>query len=192
MSTAWRWCSRDEDISGTETLSSKSFSYICATCGQRHEGTPGLSFDAPLHYHQMPAAEREKAAILTADTCEIAGEDFFIRVCLEVPVHGHDESFVWGVWVSLSRPNFDRYVSTLGKDLFPEGGPYLGWFCNRLPGYPDTLNLKARVHFRLDNLRPWIELEPTEHPLAIAQREGMSIEEVQRILEANHHDPPVA
>ncbi|WP_425517552.1 DUF2199 domain-containing protein [Paenibacillus agaridevorans] len=32
-----------------------------------------------------------------------------------------------------------------------------------MPCYPDTLNLKARVHLRADGLRPYIEMEPTDH-----------------------------
>ena len=146
-----------------------------------------MSFDSPLHYHQMSEQERAASAVLTADTCEIAGEDFFVRACLEIPVHGQDDPFVWGVWVTLSRANFEKYAASIGKDVVPEGGPYFGWFCNRLPGYPDTLNLKTHVHFRSGNLRPWIELEPTEHPLAVDQRQGISIESVQRLVEANLH-----
>jgi hypothetical protein len=33
--------------------------------------------------------------------------------------------------------------------------------------------MKSRVHTRTIGLRPWVELEPTEHPLALEQREGM-------------------
>jgi len=63
-------------------------SFICASCGQRHEGTPGLSFEAPFHYNQMPPEERTATAFLNEDICVIADEDFFVRACLEVPVLG--------------------------------------------------------------------------------------------------------
>jgi hypothetical protein len=33
-------------------------------------------------------------------------------VCLEVPIHGVSEPFIWGVWVSASKASFDRYVET--------------------------------------------------------------------------------
>jgi len=88
--------------------------------------------------------------------------------------------------VSLSETNFQRYRETLRRPA-DASGPYFGWFCNRLPGYPDTLGLKSHVHFRPANLRPLIELEQTEHPLAIDQRQGMSSEALERIVQANVH-----
>ena len=30
------------------------------------------------------------------------------------------------------------------------------------------------LHVREYPMRPWVELEPTDHPLAVVQREGMS------------------
>ena len=39
-----------------------------------------------------------------------------------------------------------------------------------LKPYPDTMNLKSRVHLRNHGHRPTIELEPTDHPLALEQR----------------------
>jgi hypothetical protein len=51
--------------------------------------------------------------------------------------------------------------------------PMFGWFSNSLPGYPETLNLKCSMYARTGGLRPLIELEATDHPLAIAQREGI-------------------
>jgi hypothetical protein len=55
--------------------------------------------------------------------------------------------------------------------------------------YSDTFNLRTRVHLRDDGLRPFIELEPTDHPLAIEQREGISIERVADLYtQMIHHD----
>jgi hypothetical protein len=42
----------------------------------------------------------------------MAGIFSFVRACLEIPIHGVSEPFLWGVWVSLSQKNFDRYVTT--------------------------------------------------------------------------------
>jgi hypothetical protein len=164
----------------------ESDSFICTTCGERHEGLGGLSFAAPFHYQQMSASEQSSSAFLNADLCSINSEDFFVRGCLEIPLHGRGEPFIWGVWVSLSKSNFDRYVGTFGQNDIAEG-PYFGWFCNRLPGYPDTLHLKTNVYFRSGGVRPRIELEPTEHPLAIDQRRGMSAQALREIFEANVH-----
>jgi len=163
-----------------------TFSFLCATCGERHEGLPDLSFDAPFPYRQMSPEQQASFARLSSDFCAIADEDFFIRACLEIPIAGEQGLFVWGVWVSLSRPNFERYQQDFDNPA-PDVPPNFGWLCNRLPGYPETLNLKTRVHFRGGNLRPRIELEPTDHPLAVHQREGITVEELQAVFEANLH-----
>jgi hypothetical protein len=67
-------------------------------------------------------------------------------------------------------------------------GPWFGWFSNRLKGYDDTLNLKCQVHPRPGRQRPWIELEPTDHPLAVEQRRGMTLDRLLEIYALNGHD----
>lgn len=39
------------------------------------------------------------------------------------------------------------------------------------------------IHPRADGIRPYIELEPTDHPLAVEFREGITMERVQEIAE---------
>jgi hypothetical protein len=56
-----------------------------------------------------------------------------------------------------------------------------------LPGYPDTVNLKTMVHSREVGRRPFIELEPTDHPLAVEQRQGITWARVQEIAELVLH-----
>lgn len=63
-----------------------------------------------------------------------------------------------------------------------------GWLNAWLKPYPDTINLKTRVHFRDDGIRPYIELEPTDHPLAVEQREGVSVDRVAEIYALMVHD----
>jgi hypothetical protein len=49
-------------------------------------------------------------------------------------------------------------------------------------GGEPTLNLKTMVHFQGKGLRPKIELEPTDHPLAMAQQNGLSLDEAWAFL----------
>jgi hypothetical protein len=164
-----------------------TFTFECATCGERHTGMPDLAFDSPMHYHELSADDKARNAVLTADTCVIANRDYFVRGCVEIPRSGHNQPFAWGAWVSLSQKNFDRYVELLEKPDRQVEGPYFGWFCNRLPGYPDTFQLRTNVYFRPYPLRPRIELEPTDHPLAVEQRVGVSDDRLRELLEANGH-----
>ncbi|MGW2847054.1 DUF2199 domain-containing protein [Streptomyces sp. NPDC001274] len=106
----------------------------------------------------------------------------------EIPVSGSPEPFSWGVWVSLSRENFGRALDrwqTPGRESEP---PYFGWLSTELGLYsPRTTNLKTNAHTRAIGLRPRIELEPTDHPLAVEQRTGITLDRVREIAEAVLH-----
>ena len=160
--------------------------FTCSVCGETHTGFPDLAFDTPYYYDALSEEEKQRTAQLTADTCIIENKEFFVRGVLEIPLQGREDSFAYGVWVSLSQASFDRYQEFFES---PKPGPtgYFGWFSNRLPGYPDTLELKTHVHLRPYPTRPAIELEPTDHPLAVEQRQGITLERVREILERNEH-----
>lgn len=53
--------------------------------------------------------------------------------------------------------------------------------------YPEMLNLKTEVRSRAITEHPLIVLEPTEHPLAIEQRDGMTMKRVREIVEHTLH-----
>lgn len=119
----------------------------------------------------------------------IDGEHFFALGVLETPILGAPEPFTWLLWVSLSRASFAIFARTFDDPVRSHAEPLFGWVSNQVPFYPDTLGIKARLHLRDDLLRPWIELEPTSHPLAVAQREGYSMKEAERLmgLLLHHH-----
>jgi hypothetical protein len=54
-------------------------------------------------------------------------------------------------------------------------GPFFGWLSAWFRPYPEAMNLRSRVHLRDNGIRPRIELEPTDHPLALEQHNGISI-----------------
>jgi hypothetical protein len=156
--------------------------FICKSCGQFHEGLRlAFGFEAPAHYYTLKPDEFSERCQLSTDQCIIDQKYYFIRGVLEIPVQGSEDRFEWGVWVSLSETNFKRASelwNTVGREKEP---PYFGWLSSALPLYPDTLNLKTIVHTRPVGLRPRIQLESTNHPLAIEQRTGITLERVKEI-----------
>ena len=139
---------------------------------------------APELWLAIPEAERETRVRLEADLCVIDRRDYFICGCLDLPIVGTTGVLRFLVWVSLSETNFNRAVElwgTLGREAEP---PYFGWLNTRLPGYPETLNLKTHVHTRPVGERPAIELEPTGHPLAVDQREGITPVRARDLVES--------
>ena len=112
------------------------------------------------------------------------GRQIFVRGCLEIPIIGQDEVFIWGVWTSVSAKSFAR-IEELWSSPVPEDEPPLfGWFCNNIPNYPECLHLQAHLHLRNDGLRPAIELRPSEHPLFLEQRDGITLRQVEEIATA--------
>jgi hypothetical protein len=168
--------------------SQKGEGYICGTCGQYHPEIPmEFGTDAPLLYDTISSEGRDARCDLTSDLCVVDEQHFFIRGCLEIPVLDGNGPFVWGVWTSLSKDNFKRTLQlwkTEGRENEP---PHFGWLSTRLPFCPETLNLKCHVRTRPIGERPVIELEPTDHPLAVEQRNGITMARVREIASALLH-----
>jgi hypothetical protein len=95
--------------------------------------------------------------------------------------------FVWGVWTSLSEQSFMRTGEICDMPGRENEPPFFGWLCTALPLYPETLHLKTHVHTRPLGQRPLVELEPTDHPLAVEQRTGIPMDRVREIAEALLH-----
>ncbi|WP_245246741.1 DUF2199 domain-containing protein [Streptomyces lonarensis] len=126
--------------------------------------------------------------LLSADQCVIAAQHYFVKGLIEIPVIGSDEVFSWGVWVSLSQESFSRVSELWDTPGREDEEPYFGWLTTDLPVYPTaTFNLKTLVHTRPVGERFVIELEPTEHPLAVEQRTGIDLERVREIASAVLH-----
>jgi hypothetical protein len=163
------------------------FSFKCSSCGKIHEGSPSIGFRAPDPYLEQ-TKQIQDAGTLSSDLCRYKDEDgehFFVRACLEIPIHGVSDPFLWGIWVSLSKKNYDRYVETY--DAPDTSDDYFGWLCNYLPYYEKTYALKTQVRPRADGHRPYVVLEKTDHRLSIDFHEGITVERAQEIAEAAMH-----
>lgn len=173
--------------SALPSLGVATFRFTCSSCGEVHEGIPTFGAKAPLSYFAVPEAERAVRCSLGTDDCVIDEQHFLVRGCIELPVIGHDEPFVWGAWVSLSRENFAEWVRSYDEPHRSHLGPYFGWLDAWIKPYPETMNLKTMVHLRDHGIRPYIELEQTDHPLAVEQREGISPDRVAELYELMVH-----
>ena len=167
-----------------------STSYRCNTCGELHEGLPFTwGSEAPAPYYDIPEDEREERVAISSDQCIIDDEQFYILGRIEIPVLESDNCFYWLAWISLSEEDFERASAlweTRGRENEP---PYSGELKSKLPCYSTpTVNLAAKLHTQPIGDRPRVELEPTEHPLFIEQRNGITIRRVQEIAEECMHN----
>ncbi|MFF2438752.1 DUF2199 domain-containing protein [Streptomyces sp. NPDC058107] len=135
-----------------------------------------------------PSFESDPDSMLSSDQCVIKGQHFFIRGLIEIPVIGSQDVFSWGVWVSLSRDNFTRALEVWNTEGREAEKPYFGWLSTDLALYSEgTTNLRTNAHTRPVGKRPFIELEPTDHPLAVEQRTGITQDRVREIAMAVLH-----
>jgi hypothetical protein len=156
----------------------------CVQRGAVHHGPP-MAYVAPLPagIDTRRPAERSRRVELGPEQCELDGEHFFIRARICLPVHDGPHPFEWGVWVSLSAASYQRLLARWTEPGRETDRPVFGWLCTVLPGYPSTLHLKTMVHSRPVGERPVVELEPTDHPLAVEQRQGITMQRVLAIAE---------
>jgi hypothetical protein len=160
---------------------------VCNCCGQRHDGLPfSYGVEAPDYWRDELAGDGR--SVLDGEVCIIQAEHFFVRARIVLPVLDADNAFDWTVWVSLSRTNFERMLEVWTTPGREEEEPYFGWLSTELPVYPQsTLNLKTHVVTKPVGTRPHVHLEPTDHPLAVEQRTGITVARVQQIAERLLH-----
>jgi hypothetical protein len=157
--------------------------WTCSCCGKQYDTLPlDFAAHAPEYWYDIPVDERAARAVLTPDFCTLDGEHHFIRGCLELPIIGMDERLVFGVWVSLSEASIQRAAELWNANEVDDEPPRYGWLSTAIRPYPGAHKLKAAVHFRGEGLRPLVEVEPTDHPLSVAQQQGITIERVQEII----------
>jgi hypothetical protein len=157
--------------------------FTCATCGKLHHDLPrSFAADFPDMYANMTRGERDVRATIGSDQCVVDQQWFFIRGCLEIPVHGSAEPFLWGLWASVREEVYDE-ISDSWEEQRRERvrGPFKGRLANSLSVYTDTLDLKVKILIQPVGTRPVFIVEDSEHPLAIEQHTGMSEERSQSL-----------
>jgi hypothetical protein len=177
-----------EDLAGLK--------WKCSSCEEWHTG-PCLDFSyhAPFYWtkeHEEASRretllpgwgqERRSRTFLNEDYCAINDQDFFVRGIIKVPIIGTAEEFCWGVWGSLSRENFGTLLKRHDDPRRSDIPAMFSWLSSQIPQYPDTLSLKMYTHIQDSNLRPYFELEPTDHPLSEEYHKGITPQRVKELM----------
>jgi hypothetical protein len=169
-------------------MTHQSNGFQCSVCQLWHDALPlSYSVKVPLAVNGIPEDELLRRVVFTADQCIVDERQFYLRGRIPVPVLGQDEPFIWGVWASVSQKDFLRtneLWNVSGREAEP---PFLGRLNSEIPLYGDTLNLPVRVRTQIVGRRPHFEVLDAVHPLAMEQREGISLQRVCEIAEAILH-----
>jgi hypothetical protein len=157
--------------------------FKCATCGKLHQNLPrSFAADFPDMYANMKREERDIRATIGSDQCIVDQRWFFIRGCLEIPVLGSTDPFLWGLWASVREEVFDE-ISESWEEAGRERirGPFKGRLANSLSLYAETLNLKVKIVIQPVGTRPLFIVEQQDHPLAVEQQAGISEERTREM-----------
>jgi hypothetical protein len=103
------WYSRSLDNPRINSGKTSAETWKSAAGGKSHAGVQ-MSFAAgfPDMHATMKREERDIRALIGSDQCVIDQQWFFLRGCLEVPILGREEPFVWGLWVSVKEQVYDE------------------------------------------------------------------------------------
>lgn len=143
-----------------------------------------MGFRAPVFWNEAEATASPAGNFLNADLCVVGGADYFIRCVLEVPIQKTGARLGWGVWVSQSKSNFELYADR--ADACPERVTF-GYLANRLPAYPDTVNMHTKVHWQQGGKRPIVELEAADHALYFDWADGIPSERAIEFVQKQLH-----
>ncbi len=131
-------------------------------------------------------------ATITSDWCITEDRKYLVRCCLDLPVIDEPNPLSYGVWASVSEKSFLRIRELWDDARCVEEPPYFSYLLINIGGYPKTWELEANLVTHSVTERPCLYLAPSDHPLAVEQREGITMARVQEIVEWMLHPPPAA
>ncbi len=147
----------------------------CGSCDKVHTGSClDFGFDHPYYWN-----EEIETSHCNENFCSINHTDYFVHGVIELPIIGTNEDFRWGVWGSLSKENFQRMLDRNDEQDLPA---MFSWLSTQIDDYPNTLSLKMYAHVQKGARRPVFELEPTDHPLALQQFDGILPTQIREIM----------
>jgi hypothetical protein len=166
-----------------------NMAWVCNMCGVEHEELP-TCYGAEAPWRTLvPEDEFDDRVKLDGDICVVDRETFLIRGHIDLPIRDAEGALSYSVWCSLSKDSFGHMLQRWHDAARVNDPPYFGWLMTSLPTYPETLHLKCHVHNREPGMVPLVELEATDHPLAVEQRDGIELSRVEQLAHIlNNHE----
>ena len=162
--------------------------FDCEVCEKHHDVLPlSYSVKAPAAMLAIPQEEWNERVVMTADQCVIDGRDFYLRGRIAVPVIGLDEPFIWGVWAEVGPKDFMRMNELWNTPGREQEAAFHGYLNNQIYLFGDTINLRVWVETQVVGRRPHFAVVDEVHPLAIEQRDGITMGRVVEIAEMILH-----
>lgn len=150
-----------------------------------------MGFEPPLVWAQLDEATRS-ASWADSDFCEInyaSGETCrFIHCVLPLPLRDAGDEFTFTVWASVSERSWEVYRNGYRTGEYGEEGCF-AFLVSQIPGFEATVDLHADLWFQPDAMRPVMILHDADHPLVVAQTEGITLAEIEGWASMMHQRP---
>lgn len=148
----------------------------CATCGKSHEGELfELAYLRPDAVVAMDSVARSAHVRESNDICVIDDERFFVRATLPLNVHESAEDYRIGVWVELPKASFERVRELWSAPDQASEPPFAAALANDVRHHPGSLGHAVLLQLTGPTTRPAVSFPDPVHPLAIEQRDGVSL-----------------
>lgn len=151
-------------------------------------GVFDIGFDMPAAWpHAEPTEEAPEVVAgpdrLAPELCRL-GDSRFLHVILPLPIRGADDTLFIAPWVEVGAEIFYGYL-----DHITDGAPFApgtGRLANDLPLFPGSLGAEVELQPGGEGARPL--LVSTDGPLAEAQDDGISFDQLLDLYAATDHD----
>jgi hypothetical protein len=173
---------------------------LACSCGERHVGLFPIQMLTPAGWagsreYQPDDAMTMEGDFLSANFSVREGKYFAVRMRLPVPLLGLPaQALTYTVWTALDRPDFEAYFEAVRTNSQKLNARAPARLINRIGGYPDTFGLMGAGFQQTDGGGPYLLLDPKQpdrrdnHPLAIEQRQGVSLDRILELYAAQNHD----
>ena len=161
----------------------------CQTCGSEHSEWPSdIGFQRPDVVWKLEFADQNARVKANNDVCILDDSRHFLRGVLYVPVHGTSQPWGIGIWVEVSKQDFDRYCDLFNADASKEPR-FPGIVSNALRAFPEALSSMVEVQLGRAADRPSLFYDvSSETDLAQAQNAGLSDAELHRVFRIEKPD----
>lgn len=157
--------------------------FKCSVCGKEHDALPrDMAYQRPGDYFDVPSDEYSKRVWFDAETnpdlCVIDGSKFYLRGVLAVPIQGEADEFRWGTWAQVEEKYLRRYYELWNETDVSNEPTFRGKLSGGVRDFADSDGLEVIIELQSNNQRPRLTVVSETHPLAVAQRNGVTLEDV--------------
>ena len=165
------------------------YKWKCPCCGEEQTGLmTDFAFRVPENWLAIGWLQKLISS-KNSDFCKIRSFsrpiERYIRCLLPVPIQDHEETFHFGVWMSISEDSWGVYRNGFRTEQYTERGCF-GYLMHNLPDFKNSMAMHCDIEFFNHGSRPLVWLHEVDHPLYEAQREGISVDYIKRLMAKFH------